>query len=253
MQSALRIALLLGVVYALACLVLFLAQRSLIYYPQPRRFGTDATLMKLAAGDAQLLVSTRPATGPAAVVYFGGNGEDVSGSVPDLDAAFPGHALFALHYRGYGGSSGKPSQDALFADAVALFDKVHASHPHVTVVGRSLGSGVAVHLASVRPAARLVLVTPYDSIAGIAAAQFPYFPVRFLLRDRYESFRYAPQVKVPTTVITAERDEVIPRASTGLLLTRFAPGIAHEVVIPGRGHNTLQEDPLYTQALAGTP
>ncbi|QYF95997.1 lysophospholipase [Massilia sp. PAMC28688] len=251
MQSALRIVLLLGAAYALACLVLFLLQRSLLYYPQPRRLGTDATVMKLAVADAELLVSTRPATGPEAVIYFGGNGEDVSGSVPDLAAAFPAHALYALHYRGYGGSSGKPSQDALFADALALFDKVHASHPHVTVVGRSLGSGVAVHLASVRPAERLVLVTPYDSIAGIAAARFPYFPVRFLLRDRYESFRYAPQIKVPTTIITAERDEVIPRASTSLLRTRFAPGIAHEVVIAARGHNTLQEDPLYTQALSG--
>lgn len=251
MQSALRIALLLGGAYMLACVALYLAQRSLLYFPQPRRFGTDASIMKLAVADAQLVVSTRPAAGPHAVVYFGGNGEDVSASVPDLDGAFPQHALYALHYRGYGGSSGTPSQESLFTDAVALFDKVRATHPNVTVIGRSLGSGVAVHLASVRPAARLVLVTPYDSIAGIAAGQFPYFPVRWLLKDRYESFRYAPRVAIPTVIITAERDEIIPRASTELLLTRFAPGIAHQVVIEGRGHNTLQEDLLYAKALAG--
>ncbi len=253
MQSALRIILFLGGVYALACLALFLAQRSLIYYPQPRRFGTEATIMQLPVPGANLVVSTRPSRSADAVIYFGGNGEDVSGSMPDLISAFPSHALYALHYRGYGGSTGKPSQDALFADALALFDKVRASHANVTVIGRSLGSGVAVHLASVRPAARLVLVTPYDSIAGIAASQFPYFPVRWLLRDRYESFRYAPQVTVPTTIITAERDEIIPRASTDLLLTRFAPGVARQVVIEARGHNTLQEDPRYGQALAGLP
>lgn len=251
MQPALRITLFLAGVYALACLVLFLAQRSMIYYPQPRRFGTDATIMKLAVQDAQLVVSTRPSSGAEAVIYFGGNGEDVSGSMPELIAAFPAHALYALHYRGYGGSTGKPSQDALFADALALFDKVHATHAKVTVIGRSLGSGVAVHLASVRPAARLVLVTPYDSIAGIAAKQFPYFPVRWLMTDRYDSFLYAPKVTAPTTVITAERDEIIPRSSTNLLLTRFAPGVAQQIVIPGRGHNTLQEELLYTQALAG--
>lgn len=237
--------------YAVMCLVLFLAQRSMIYYPQPRRFGTDASVMKLQVEGAQLEVSTRAAPVSEAVLYFGGNGEDVSGSMPDLAAAFPRHALYALHYRGYGGSTGKPTQDALFADALALFDKVHATHPSVTVIGRSLGSGVALHLASARPVARLVLVTPYDSIAGIAARQFPYFPVRWLLRDRYESFRYAPLVTAPTTIITAERDEIIPRDSTELLLTRFKPGVARQVVIASRGHNTLQEEALYHDALTG--
>lgn len=240
-----------ALLYAGLCLVLFLGQRSMIYFPQPRRFGTDAQIMKLQVKDAQLIVSTRAADSVQAVIYFGGNGEDVSGSMPDLVKAFPGHALYALHYRGYGGSSGKPSQDALFGDALALFDKVHAIHPQVTVIGRSLGSGVAVHLASLRPAARLVLVTPYDSIAGIAAAQFPFVPVRWLLRDPYESFTYAPRVKAPTTIVMAERDEIIPRQSTEQLLTRFAPGVANMVIIPGRGHNTLQEDSLYHQALAG--
>lgn len=239
------------VVYAGLCLALFLGQRSMIYFPQPRRSGSDAAIMKLQVKDAVLAISTRQADSEQAVIYFGGNGEDVSGSMPDLIAAFHGEALYALHYRGYGDSTGEPSQDALFADALALFDKVHATHPKVTVIGRSLGSGVAVHLASLRPVARLVLVTPYDSVAGIAAAQFPYFPVRWLLRDRYESFSYAPRVRAPTTIIMAERDEIIPRASTEQLLKRFAPGVASMVIIPGRGHNTLQEDALYRRALAG--
>lgn len=84
-----------------------------------------------------------------------------------------------------------PSEVALVADALALFDRVYAEHPHVVVGGRSLGSGVAVHVASLRPVARLVLVTPYDSLYGIAARQFPYVPVRWLLWDTFESWRYA--------------------------------------------------------------
>lgn len=253
LRVMLNMALGLLLVYGVLCVILYFKQRSLLYFPQPRRFGSDAAIMKLAVDGAQLEVSTRVLERPDAVVYFGGNGEDVSGSLPDLAEAFPQHALYALHYRGYGGSTGAPSEAALFADALALFDKVHARHPNVTVIGRSLGSGVAVHLASVRPAARLVLVTPYDSITGVASAQFPYFPVRWLLQDRYESFQYAPKVTAPTTIIAAERDEVIPRSSTQLLLTRFKPGIAREVVIAQRGHNTLQEDRRYITALAGEP
>ena len=238
-------------VYALACLGLYLTQRSLIYFPQPRRFGAAANIMKLPVEGAQLDISTRQFAAPQAVIYFGGNAEDVSGSLPELAQAFPAHPLYLMHYRGYGGSTGTPTEQALVADALALFDEVQRQHPHVTVIGRSLGSGVALRVASSRPVARLVLVTPYDSMAELAAQQFPLFPVRLLMTDKFESWRYAPQVSASTTVIAAQNDEVIPRASTELLLTRFKAGIAHQIVIPGTGHNTVSGDPAYAQALSG--
>ncbi len=237
--------------YALACLGLYLAQRSLIYFPQPRRFGANNSVMSVQVGDVMLNVSVRPLVSRQAVLYFGGNAEDVSAHLPALSAAFPGHALYLLHYRGFGGSGGKPSQAALFADALALFDHVKAAHPEVTIIGRSLGSGPAVHLASVRPAARLVLVTPYDSIAELAAQQFPMFPVRWLLTDKFESFRYAPQVTAPTLIVAAQHDEVIPAASTSMLATRFAPGVARTVTLAGVGHNTISDDPAYAAILGG--
>jgi pimeloyl-ACP methyl ester carboxylesterase len=235
--------------YALACLGLYLAQRSLIFFPQPRRFGSDASVMTMRLNGTQLMVSSRQQTGSEAVLYFGGNAEDVSGSLPSVTAAFPGRAVYLLHYRGYGGSAGKPTQADVFADALALFDKLHAEHPQITVIGRSLGSGVAVHVASHRPAVRLVLVTPYDSIAGIAADQFPMFPVNFLLTDKFETWRDAPQVTVPTTIIAAQHDEMIPRASSQLLLSRFKAGIARYVEIPDTGHNTISDSPAYPGAL----
>lgn len=235
------------------CLGLFLFQRSLIYFPQPRSHGSGATTIALPVHGARVLVSIRPRDGPQAVVYFGGNAEDVSLSLPDLAAAFPAHALYLLHYRGYGGSSGNPTEAALFDDGLALLDKVLATHPQVVVVGRSLGSGVAVRVASLRPVARLVLVTPFDSLQDLAAAQFPLFPVKWLLRDKYESWRHAAQVIAPTLLLAAEHDEVIPRWSTENLLQRFAPGRASLEVVPGTSHNTISEHPRYADLLNRVP
>lgn len=237
--------------YAVACVGLFFAQRSLIYFPQPRRFGTPGSVVKLPVNGAVLEVSVRPATGPRAVLYLGGNAEDVSASLPYLGETFPGQALYLLHYRGYGASTGKPSEAALFADALALFDMVQANHPQVTVIGRSLGSGVAVHVASQRPVQRLVLVTPYDSIVGIAQLQFPWFPVTRILQDKFESGVYAASVNAPTTIIAAANDEMIPRASSELLMTRFRPGVARYIDVPDTGHNTISESALYGPSLAG--
>ena len=235
--------------YLAACAALYLLQRSLIYYPQPGRQGPSASLMRLPVDGADLAITMRPHEGAKALLYFGGNAEDVSGSLPQLAQAFPDRAIYLMHYRGYGGSSGTPTEAALHQDAQALFDKVHAAHPDVVVMGRSLGSGVAVRLASRRPASRLVLVTPYDSIEGIAAGQFPFFPVRWLLQDKFDSGQHAPRLALPTFILMAEHDEVIPRASSELLHGRFAKGAAQLKVIPGTGHNTISESPVYFEAL----
>ncbi|MNX45722.1 putative aminoacrylate hydrolase RutD [compost metagenome] len=236
-------------VYLALCVALFVFQRSLIYYPQPRAVGSAETLLTLPVDDAQVLVSVRPYDGPKALIYFGGNAEDVSRSLPAFAEAFPDHALYFMHYRGYGGSSGSPSEEAIARDAMTLFDKVYADHPQITVVGRSLGSGVAVRLASSRPATRLLLVTPYNSLEELAARQFRWFPVQWLLKDKFESWRYASHITVPTRLIAAEHDEVIPGASTQRLYGHFAKGVAAMQVIKGTGHNSISDSPEYFKAL----
>jgi pimeloyl-ACP methyl ester carboxylesterase len=238
-------------VYVGICVALFVFQRSLIYFPQPSHADSPSTILRLPVSGAELLVSARPHGGPKALIYFGGNAEDVSLSLLSFSKAFPDYAIYLLHYRGYGGSSGKPSEEALLSDAQALFDKVYAEHPSIVVVGRSLGSGVAVHLANQRPAARLILITPYDSLQELAARQFSYFPVRWLLRDKFESWRYASDIRVPTLLVAAQFDEVIPRFSTDQLYAHFANGVATLKVIPDTGHNTISENPLYLEALKG--
>jgi pimeloyl-ACP methyl ester carboxylesterase len=156
-----------------------------------------------------------------------------------------------LHYRGYGGSSGKPTEEALHSDARALYEMVHARHPDVIVVGRSLGSGVAVQLAATRQVTRLVLITPFDSIVNLASRQFPFVPVDLLLRDRFESWRYAPQVTAPTLIIAAANDEVVPRESTLALFNAFGPGVATMTTISGAGHNSISSSPGYMATVRG--
>jgi uncharacterized protein len=185
-----------------------------------------------------------------ALIYFGGNAEDVSLNLPDFSQAFPNHAIYLLHYPGYGGSAGCPSEKSIMAAAFALFDTVHAMHPDVVVIGRSLGTGVAVQVAAARPIVRLVLVTPFDSLTDVAAAHFPFIPVRWLLSDKYDSWKYAPQVTAPTRIIVAGKDEIIPRATTERLGTRFKAGNVSRIVIPNVGHNAISDDPEYLSLLS---
>ncbi|HWK51444.1 MAG TPA: alpha/beta hydrolase [Steroidobacter sp.] len=238
-----------AIVYVGLCAALFFFQRSMIYYPQPRSRGERSATLPLSVEGAELVISVRAHEGPNAIVYFGGNGEDVTFNLPSFSEAFPEHALYLMNYRGYGGSSGSPSEAAISQDALALFDYVHARHPNVLVMGRSLGSGVAIRLASERPATGLVLITPYSSIVELGAGQLPMFPVKWLMRDRYESWRYAPLITVPTLLVVAEHDQIIPRASTDALFARFRPGVARLRVIPETGHNTISATPMYVAAL----
>jgi pimeloyl-ACP methyl ester carboxylesterase len=236
-------------VYLALCAALFVFQRSLLYFPPPPSLGSQDRTMTLPVHGARVVASVRAHGRPNAVIYFGGNGEDVTLSATGLSEAFPDDALYLLHYRGYGGSSGTPSETAIVADALALFDVAHAEHQSVVVIGRSLGSGVAVRVASLRPASRLVLVTPYDSLQAIAAARYALFPVKWLMRDRFESSKYAPSVIAPTLLLAAENDEIIPRASTDLLLSRFSRGLAALEVVGGVDHNSISEHPRYPKLL----
>ncbi len=249
MKSAIPFLSIVLVLYLGACIALYVFQRSMIYFPQPGGAADPAARMVLQVPGADLHVTVRPHPGPKAILYFGGNAEDVAANLPSFIRAFPEHAIYLMHYRGYGASTGKPTEAFLHADARALFDKVQRDHPEIAVIGRSLGSGVAVRLASERLVAKLVLVTPYDSFAAIAAKHYPMFPVRWLLADKFESIAHAPSIKTPTLILQAERDEVIPGASTARLNAAFASGVASLVVVPGTSHNTIGESPRYLEAI----
>lgn len=248
-QSFISLFVTIALIYLAGCLILFVFQRSMIYYPQASFINNPANTLKMSVDDAELQVSVRPHNGSNAVIYFGGNAEDVSLNLSTFSATFPNHAIYLLHYRGYGDSSGTASEQALLQDALALFDKVYAEHSDIVIIGRSLGSGVAVHLASLRPASKLVLVTPFDSLQAVAAHHFSYVPVRWLLLDKYESWRYAEQLKIPTLILVAEHDNVIPRANTDRLYSHFKSGIASFKVLANTDHGTISESHQYIPLL----
>jgi pimeloyl-ACP methyl ester carboxylesterase len=245
------------------CGYIYATQRHMLYKPQPRNLPAAEDEMRLDLDGRTLQITHRAATkappneglpGAAekpALIYFGGNAEDVSLQLKRFVRLWPHRDLYLVHYRGWGGSSGKPTQDGLVADALAVFDHVKAHHDDVAVIGRSLGSGVAMQVAGQRPVSALVLVTPYDSIANVAREQMPFWvPVRRLIKDRWESAEVAPRITVPTTLIQAEHDTTIAAERTQRLFEAFAPGVAKLRFLQDVDHNTILFAPDYHRMLA---
>lgn len=235
--------------YLALCALMFFGQRSQIYFPVRESNPRGATAMRLATEGADLKIWVVSRPGPRALVYFGGNAEDVAGNLAAFVAAFPAHSLYLVNYRGYGGSTGSPTEAGLLADAATLFDLLRARYPEISVIGRSLGSGVGVHLASIRDVHRLVLVTPFDSLVNVAREHFRYLPVGWLMRDRYESAGRAPAVRAETLVLIAGDDEIIPRARSEALVAAFPASRVRSEVLAGASHNSLDQFPQYIERI----
>lgn len=243
------LAVVLVLAYAMLCALLFLAQRRMIYLPEYTRTARDGTDYALARDGVELRGWVVNPGQDSAIVYFGGNGESVQANRDDFARWFPRRTVYLLAYRGYGASDGAPSGDALLDDALAFFDDVQARHPGqpVSAIGRSLGSGIAAHVAARRPVDRLVLVTPFDSLARVAQAHYPWLPVRWLMRERYPAGDELRGYPRPVLVVRAGRDEVIPAANTDALL--HALPRAGVVSIEAAGHNDVHAFPAYGEAL----
>ena len=206
----------------------------------------------MRAGDgARLHGWLRRGTGGAGrrglVIYFGGNAEEVSGQVLDADAVAP-WSLAAFNYRGYGLSEGRPSETALVADALVVYDRLAAREDidpdRIVVFGRSLGSGVAVPLAAARPVRGVVLVSPFDSLRSVGRRHYPFVPVSLLLRHPFDSLAHAPSLEAPLLVIAGERDRIIPAPHSKRLLEAWT-GAKRWVLLPGADHNGIHLHPGY--------
>lgn len=241
---------LLLIIYVLACAWLALRQRDLIYFPQMTRVPASETDYALDRGDATLRGWRVNPGRSDAILYFGGNAEAIESMAPRLAAWFPEHTSYLVAYRGYGASDGRPSEAALTRDAVALYDKVRDAHPRgrIAVIGRSLGSGVAGHLASERPVAALVLITPFDSLVSVAQAHMRWLPARWLMRDRFETTRELAGHRGPVLIIRAGQDEIVPASSTQALIDAL-PTQPHVVEVPEAGHNNVDGDPRFRHAI----
>jgi pimeloyl-ACP methyl ester carboxylesterase len=236
------------VLYGGICLAMYLGQRQQIYHPEASWRVQQPPDFELVNEGIRLRGWVMNPGREKALIYFGGNGERIEDARDQLAQWFPDRTIYLLPYRSYGASAGKPSEQALVSDALALFDHVARNQPSMAVIGRSLGSGVAVQLAARRPVERLVLVTPFDSLVRVAAGYFLWLPVSALMSDRYESWQYVNDIQCPVLVIRAEADEIIPAERTMALLKAFKQPPAVQVIADA-GHNTVQDHADYRVSL----
>ncbi len=227
---------------------LFIIQRSLIYFPPPPAPHNYASL-SLNVQEATLQTLVLNPNQRHAILYFGGNAEAVEQSAPFFTQHFPEHTIYLAQYRGYGHSTGYPTETYLYADALVIFDQIAPHHQNITLIGRSLGSAVATYLAAQRTPSQLVLITPFDSLTSVAQSYFPLFPTSLLLLDQYNAYTYAPNIHIPTLLILAEQDQTIPTSHSLTLAKAFPPLQVQITSIPNRHHNNLSNHPQYTQQL----
>lgn len=244
------IAIILAAGYLAGLVLLFLRQREMVF-PIPTAERTTPAAAGFTTAEEQFLTTSDgekiivwhvPAKpGHSVIVYFHGNGDFLAGRVSRFEAmTADGTGLVALSYRGYAGSSGAPSEDGLLRDAAAAYAFAAARYEtqRIVVWGFSIGTGVAVGLASEHPVGKLILEAPYTSVVDVVALRYRFIPVRFLVRDQFRSDERIGRVTAPLLIMHGTSDLVIPFAFGERL---FA--LAHEpkqfVRIPGGGHDDL--------------
>jgi pimeloyl-ACP methyl ester carboxylesterase len=239
--------------YVLMCALLYFGQERSIFFPLPNdaqlRQQYTAQRFEIKTSDATLegwWIENTHATTPAVIVYFGGNAEDVLYTASDA-SKIAARALVVVNYRGYGGTPGRPGQEALYDDGNAIYDYVikrGVPSEHIVVMGRSLGSGVASMLAGARPLGAAILITPYDTLAAVAAGHYPFLPVRLLLRHPFPSTDWAKRTRAPALFLAAEHDDVVPATHAQKLFEVWAgPKQIH--VLARTGHNDIETHPDY--------
>jgi pimeloyl-ACP methyl ester carboxylesterase len=261
-MTVLKIAALVLALYALLALGACALQERLIFYPQPpgprlpsAPAGYRVEALALRAADGTGLegwIVLPAAAGPhPAVLYFGGNAEEVSWMAAEARRFAPA-ALVLANYRGYGRSGGSPGERALFGDALALHDLV-AARPDVDsqrllAHGRSLGSAVAVHLASQRPICGVLLTSPFDSVTALARRTFGWLPLETLLRHRFDSAELARTLDAPLLVLAGGRDTIVPPAHSRALFDAWRGPRRYEE-FPRGDHNDVVVQPGYAEAV----
>jgi fermentation-respiration switch protein FrsA (DUF1100 family) len=234
-------------VYLVLAAGMYVAQRRLLYFPDPTRYAPAAVGLPQAEeatvptfdGEQVVLWHVPPRGDKPAVLYFQGNGGGLDLRANRFRALVAdGAGLIALNYRGYGGSSGHPSEAGLLADARAAYGFAAArySPERIALWGESLGTGVAVALAAERPVARVILESPYTSIADVAAAIYWFLPVRLLIRDPFRSDLRVGRITAPVLVLHGARDTVVP-IGFGERLYAMIQAPKRFVRLPEAGHN----------------
>lgn len=241
-----KVPLALAGLYLMAGVALYAGQRRLLYPGDPTRvapasIGLDVAEIELATPDGERLVAwyAEPAPGQPTLLYFHGNGGNLAGRRDRIllyrDA---GYGLLMLAYRGYSGSTGRPSETSNVADAKLAYRWLRergVEAEKIVIYGESLGTGIAVQVAAAEPIRGLILDAPYTSIADTAQRHYPWMWVRPFILDRYDSLSLIGQVKVPLLVLHGARDRIVP-LDMGEALFAAANEPKKMVVFPEAGH-----------------
>lgn len=230
--------------YLSACVLLYVFQREFLYFPTDK-YENPYDEIQLQNQEETISVILLNEGKDHALIYFGGNGEAVMANSEKFISAFPNITIYLFNYRGYGGSSGSPSESGIYADASALYKSIKPNHNEISVAGRSLGSGVATYLAANHPIHKVVLITPYDSVLNIAKKKFRWFPTSILLKDKYDSASRAINIKSDVLVVAAEFDQVIPIEHTETLVNELSNANVEFEVIKNTGHNNITNADKY--------
>ena len=241
------------IVYLMVLAILFFAQRSMLYVRTTERPMLNIAALEpkreivcLATPDGLNLRAWYFPPGRAGapvVLFLHGNAGDIGNHIPWakflIDA---GYGVLALEYRGYGGNPGSPNEAGLYDDArgaFAFLQQQGVADANIVLFGESLGTGVAVQMATEHGVGAVILRSPYTSIPDVAAIQLWYFPVRWLVRDRFNSLAKIAAIHAPLMVFHGDADTLIPMA-LGRRLFDAAPEPKTWRAIPGVGHNDVQ-------------
>jgi fermentation-respiration switch protein FrsA (DUF1100 family) len=250
--------------YVAVLLGMLIFQRSLMYFPNPQRLDPveeglpAARVIELTSTDGVHLLAwfVPPQPGKPLVLYFQGNADGLNARVGRFrKLTDDGTGLLALNYRGYGGSGGRPSEKGLIADANAAYDFAvkDVSPSFIVAFGESLGTGVAVALASERDVGGVILDAPFTSTADVGAAVYWFAPVRLFMFDQFHSDRRIGKIHAPLLVLHGEQDRVVP-ISFGEKLFALANEPKRMQRFPLGGHVNLDDHgamPVIKEFLAG--
>lgn len=231
-------------IYLVLCTCVFFLQRKLLYFPQPAINVAGTAPIAFEVEGATLRGSVVNPGREKALLYYGGNAEQIEQNVGFFKSILPEYSVYLISYRGYGNSTGTPTEANLYHDAESVYDTIAKQHGSVAVMGRSLGSGIATYIATKRSIEKLILVTPYDSIENVAKESYWMFPVSLLIKDKFPSWQRAKDINVATLILVAEKDRVISRQRTDNLATHFLPALLTTVIVAGADHNDIS---LYSQ------
>lgn len=254
LRALLALLAVLAIGYALAVGIMFFGQREMLYHPgafrgTPEVGGPPIQVVGIDTPDGERLVGwyLPPRPGKPTILFFNGQSGGLQFQTGRWTRiADAGVGFLAIGYRGYDGSTGRPSEAGLHIDARAAWDWLaQRTRPgDIVIHGFSLGTGVAARLATERPARAVVLEAPYTSTADIAARSYPWLPVRWLMLDQYRSKDLIARVRSPVLIVHGDGDVVIPFAQ-GRALYDLAPPPKRLVRMVGSNHNTLPRDGLY--------